>query len=167
MQIGYLHSTVMTNLRKVMSYLKIDSARELSLLVKVKEETIESWFLNNRTPKITTLDKIANKLNVPTYILFQNDLKIDETIIYDSINNNSSDNLEKNLKNEYLKRSKASWNEISSIYSGFRSIDTLKSYHRKTNKITPPLKTLEKLSSYLGIPASELLKEVHNEENKK
>lgn len=165
--IGYLHRVVITNIKKVMVYFQIDSTKGLAELVEVKVETIESWFSNKRSPKITTLDKIANKLNIPTYILFQDELTIDETTIRHSVNNNSRDALEKNLRNEYNRQGKTLWNEISSIYSGFRSIDTLKSYHRKTNKITPPLKTLEKLSSYLGIPASELIKENNYEENKK
>lgn len=165
MQNGYLHNVVITNLRKIMMHFNIESNKQLSEFADVKEKTIESWFSNKRSPKISTLDKIANKLKIPTYILFKEDLEINDINIYDSIENNSSDSLEKNLRNVYIRRGKTSWNEISSIYSGLLSIDTLKSYHRKKNRITPPLNTLERLSSYLGIPAGELIKEDYNEKN--
>lgn len=165
MQIGYLHNVVMTNLKKIMIRFNIESNKQLSELAEVKESTIESWFSNKRSPKISTLDKIANKFKIPTYILFKEDLDINGINVNNSLENNSSDSLEKNLRNEYIRLGKTSWNEISSIYSGFLSIDTLKSYHRKKNRITPPLITLERLSSYLGIPASELIKEDCNEKN--
>lgn len=163
---GYLQKIVITNLKKIAEYYEINSIEKLAEIVEVKSSTIISWFSYKRGPKIKTLDKISDKLNIQTHILFQDEFQPNSSMIIPGVKNNSRESLDSNLKKEYGKLSKKSWSEVSSIYSGFLSIDTLKSYHRGENSITPPIKTLEKLSSYLGVPASELIKDVKNEEDR-
>jgi hypothetical protein len=165
MNTSYLQRVVIANLKNIMIFFGLNSIKELAVLAEVERETVESWFSYDRCPKLKTLDKISNRLNFPTYILLQEDFLLDQSKVKQSIFNDSRETLVKNLEKEYIKRNKTSWNDISSIYSGYLSIDTLKSYHRKNNNITPPLKTLEVMSSYLGIPASELIKEVENAES--
>ncbi|NMA07087.1 MAG: helix-turn-helix transcriptional regulator [Ruminococcaceae bacterium] len=166
MQKNYLQKLVITNLKKIIDFYKLNSIAGFAEVIGIKSSTVKSWLSFDRCPKIKTLDNISDKLNIPTYFLFlENFLPTDE-MIKPGIANDSSRALKNNLKKIYKNLDKNSWNEISSIYSGLLSIDTLKSYQRRDERsIMPPIKTLEKLSSYLGIPASEILKGDNDGEN--
>lgn len=161
----YLQKLIISNLKKILNHHGFNSVEEFAEEVEINTTTVESWFSFRRCPKIKSLDRISDRLNIPTYILFQEDLQLSDFVNTQGIKNDSSKALDNNLKKAYRNLNKNSWDEISSIYRGLLSINTLKSYHRENGSIMPPIATLEKLSSYLGIPASELIKESKSEED--
>lgn len=150
---------ILINLDKIFKYYSLNNLKEIAVKIDVNYSTIRSWNSYQRMPTLKTLDIICNKLFVPTYILFIPELSREEISNYitENIKNNSPRNLRSNLKKAYKDKGINSWSEVEAFFSGLLSEETLKSYHRLNNPLVPPIKTLGKMSSYLGIEPYKLL----------
>lgn len=156
---SFLQKLLIKNLKFIFNYIKITNQKDAAKYIGINYSTFRSWMSYERLPSLVTLDRICDIFKIPTYVLFLPDLSdFNLTKINVTTNNNSIKNLNKNLKILYKKKGKDNWNDIESIYSGLLSRETLKSYHRGKNYITPPISTLDKMCSYLGIPAYKLLR---------
>lgn len=155
-----LQRIVINNLLEVLKYFGLDNDRkEMAKFIDINYATFRTWLSYKRTPSLKTLDKISSNLSIPTYILLLPELSsIDINKYVDKdIKNNSSVLLDKNLIAIYQENGLDSWGAVEIAYKGLLSKETLKSYHRKNNKRTPTIYTLEKMSSYLGTPAYKLI----------
>lgn len=155
----YIERRILINLNKVFKYYNLNDLEEISKKIEINYSTIRSWNSYHRIPTLKTLDTICDKLFIPTYILFLLDLNqgVISNNINKTINNNTPKKLKYNLRKVYKDKNLNSWSEVEAFFSGLLSVETLKSYHRVNNPIVPPIKTLGKMSSYLGVEPYKLL----------
>ena len=157
---GNLQKTIINNLFIILSYFGLKNDREkMAEYINVSYSTFRGWISYNRTPSLKTLDEISNVLSIPTYILMMQDLHSRDINGYidNEINNNSPLYLSENLISAYRDKGLNSWGAVENIYGSLLSRESLKSYHRKNENRTPTINTLDKMSSYLGIPAYKLI----------
>ncbi|QZN88052.1 helix-turn-helix transcriptional regulator [Vagococcus lutrae] len=155
-----LQKTVINNLFEVLKHYGLSNNRKkIADFLNVNYSTFRAWISYNRTPSLETLDKISNTLSIPTHILFIPDLQTEDVKRYidNEIQNNSSFFLDKNLKSVYRDQDLNNWRAVENIYGSLLSQESLKSYHRKNNSRIPTINTLEKMSTYLGVPAYKLI----------
>ena len=130
--------------------------KNLSELLNLPESSLKCWILHKRTPKLSTLDIIASKLNCTT-----SDLLNPATLNRNGTNTNSSrDNFVKNLNICFVNRGCYSIPQKLYLIDNVINDFTLISYFRVQNYRTPTLEKLDAIADALNIQSYELLMEV-------
>ncbi|MCM1191939.1 MAG: hypothetical protein NC123_07635 [Butyrivibrio sp.] len=152
------------NLNRLAAYHNLNTYREAAEYFNVTEDALKHWQNRTRCPSLKRLDQISNKIGCRSYALIQKNGEIFAEIEFPR--NNSREILIKNLKEYFLQEGRFSWNDKVALFYGFVSEDALKSYFRKENFKTPPLKKLDEMAAALGKPTYELIKEAVSDEKK-
>lgn len=147
----YAMRIFVNNLDAIMKSNSIISYNDLSLLLDVNVNTLKGWLSENRAISLKRLDKVADTLEVPTYLLIKNDLIHCDDNNIKANNNNSQKIFANNLQQIFINKSKTSWNERESLFNGKFSIPTLIAYTRKTDPRVPLLKNLDYMAECLGV----------------
>lgn len=145
------------NLNRIAKYYNLNTYKEAAEYLNVTENTLKRWQNKSRFPSLKRIDEIGNRIKCYSYSLLQKDGELFAEI--DGIKNNSRNVLLSNLRKYFLQYGKFSWNDKAALFYGFVSEDALKSYFRKENYKTPPLKKLDEMAEALGKPAYELIRE--------
>ena len=155
-----LEKILIKNLMYELKKKDINNLQEAASFLNVNYNTFRGWISLNRTISLRKLDDLCDIKEIPTYYLFVN-----EAIShgYDDVKrylpNNSRKVFIDNLDYIFEKRGKHTWDQRESLFYGMVSKDTLMAYRRTSkNSRYPKISTIESISSYLGIPASELFK---------
>lgn len=154
-----LKATISNNLLSYMNYYNYQDYESFSEHIGVNVNTFKCWTSLKRSPSLSTLDKISDRVNIPTYYLFKSskNFKINHYIKETYIPNCSRKILSTNLNKIFINKNKYSWNDRSSLFYGYFSIDTLMSYTREKNPRTPPIEKISLLAECLGIEPYKLL----------
>lgn len=145
------------NLNRIAKINEFEGYRELADYLCVKEGTLKCWQNKSRTPSLKQLDSIASNMNIYSYLLIKESASIEVEI--EVVNNNSREVLLNNLKRIFFDYGRFTWADKASLFYGFVSEDSLKSYFRNENYKTPPLKKLDEMAEALGVPTYKLIKE--------
>lgn len=134
---------------------------ELALYLGISTDTLKSWMLKTRSPKLLSLDAIANSLGCYSCDLI-NPPPIKN---YGKYNNDARNCFVKNIKIIFTEN--ACYNSIQRInlLNNIITEDMLKSYLRNSYYRTPNLKTLDNIANQLSLKTFELIKEDAYEEN--
>jgi transcriptional regulator with XRE-family HTH domain len=131
-----------------------------SMFLGVNVNTLKCWISGKRNPTIKSIDKIADALRIPSYYLLIKDVDFNcsqsEREFY--LPNDTRKIISSNLKDLFIRKNRITWNDKSSLFYGYFSIDTLMSYTRNKNYRTPPLNKISLMAEYLGIEPYRLLK---------
>lgn len=128
---------------------------KLALHLGISTDTLKSWILKTRTPKLSNLDLIANKLGCHSSDLI-NDVPITNTGEY---NNFSRLNFVKNINIIFAERGCYNTAQKLNLLNNVISDYMLISYMRKNNYRTPTLNILDIIADQLDIRTYELIKE--------
>lgn len=145
------------NINKISKKRKLLTYAEIADHLSITESTLKQWERRARAPTLKNIDSICNKLSIPTYIMLQRDADLD--FDYDFSNNNSRENMIKNLEEIFFKKGRFSWESRAALFSGFVSVNMLKQYFKKKDYRTPPLNRLDEMAEALGIPVYKIIKE--------
>lgn len=153
-----IHKTIVSNIRKLMNQRQITSYNELSLCTSISENTIKSWFAYNNAPKIASLDKLADLLNISTYLLFQEDPNFINKPT--EIINSTKDNMRINLL-QYLRATYGSSKpkDVLLYLDSVMSRDAYISYTRKSNNRSITINTLQLFCDKFDIKPYFLIKD--------
>lgn len=149
---------LINNINRLATAHNLNTYRKIAEFLNVTEDSLKHWQSKTRCPSLKRLDQISDKIGCLSYALIQKNGDIFAEI--ELLRNNSRKILIKNLKEYFLQEGRFSWNDKAALFYGFVSEDALKSYFRKENFKTPPLKKLDEMASALGKPTYELIKEV-------
>ena len=144
------------NINNIASSKGLETYRQLADYLGINQNTLKCWQNKSRCPSLKQIDNIGNKLNVYTYDLLRsgnNLIEESKTIV-----NNSREQLIMNLQRKFIDKGRTTWNDKVALFYGFLSEDVLKSYFRKKNYKTPPLKKIDEMAEALGIPPYMLIK---------
>lgn len=147
---------IVSNLYSLMRKRKINSLKELSELTDINYNTLKCWVSYAKTPRVSSLDRLCDRLSIRTYMLLHPNP--DFSIIEDLPKNNSRERIRINLI--VLLREKYSTtnsNKILSEFEGVLSRDAYISYLRPYHGRCMPLETLYTLSLFLSIEPYQLL----------
>ena len=127
------------NINRIAKYQNLETYKDLAADIGVTETALKKWQNKTRCPLLSQIDKISDKKNIYSYTLLQENGDILKEI-------------------EFINNGKFSWSDKASVFYGFVSEDNLKSYFRKNNFKTPPLKRLDDMAEAIGIPVHQLIK---------
>ena len=133
---------------------------DLSSVLNVNCNTLKGWMTHRKHPRLSTLDSIADTLQIRTSELLNPDFDIN-TAIRES-NNHSAVNFRRNLQLVFIHRNCSSWNSRVTLFYGFISIDSLKAFFRNNHPNSPSLLQLGHIASALGVKPYELIAEEFN-----
>ncbi|KNY30474.1 hypothetical protein [Pseudobacteroides cellulosolvens] len=151
------------NINRIALLKNLQSYRQIAEYLNVTEDALKHWKNKTRCPSLRQIDDIGDRINCYAYTLIQSNGEISREI--DCVQNNSRKIFVENLRKYFIDKGRFSWNDKVALFYGFVSEDVLKSYFRKENYKTPPLKRLDEMAEALGIPTYKLIKESnHNEE---
>ena len=145
------------NLNKISLGAECKNNYFLSELLGVNCNTLRGWMANNRCPKLSTLDSIADKLGIGTADLLNPNFCFE--VLKGKKQNNSVYYFRKNLQEVFIANNKTTWQERESLLFAFISVDSLKSFFKKSNYRSPSLKQLDSIASALGINPYKLISE--------
>lgn len=135
-------ATIGENIRMLRKIRKM-TQKELGELCGIDEANIRKYELNNQIPRVETIKKIADALDVSTFTLMDDVLPPDEPTSLPLKENIRKIRILRGLKQKQLaQKSGLSPNSISEYESGYR---------------TPSIDALEKLSKALTVPPCMLL----------
>ena len=147
---------LMDNINNLASKKKLSRYIDIAAYLGISISTLKQWESKKRYPTLNALDRVGDKLNVPTYLLLQKES--DLTVTCRISKNNSREIFINNLEEIFTNKGRFSWRAKTSLFFGFVSEDMLKSYFRKTNYRVPPLKILDEMAEALGVPTYQLIK---------
>lgn len=151
-------SVFVSNLEKMLT--TYESYDKLALYIGVPTDTLKSWMLKTRTPKLSNLDIIANKLGCNSYDL----INTDPIKNIGNYTNNSRECFVRNIKIIFTERGCYNLPQQLNLLNNVITDYMLISYLRKSNYRTPTLKNLDKIADQLNLTTFELIKEDNNEE---
>lgn len=154
-----INSIITKNLLMYMDRYNYKDYKSFSKAICINTNTFKCWISEKRNPTINTLDKICDKLELPTYYLFipPKNFIVDQNIGNNYLPNNSRKIISTNLKKIFISKHKYTWNDKASLFYGYFSIDTLMSYTRDQSFRTPPLDKISLLAECLGIESYKLI----------
>ena len=144
------------NINRIAKYQNLETYKDLAADIGVTETALKKWQNKTRCPLLSQIDKISDKKNIYSYTLLQENGYILKEIEF--VKNDSRKILLDNLQKYFINNGKFSWSDKASVFYGFVSEDNLKSYFRKNNFKTPPLKRLDDMAEAIGIPVHQLIK---------
>lgn len=144
------------NLIKIYQMRKYNSINEMSKDFCIPTGTLKCWITSNRSPKLTNLDVIANKLGCYTFNLIKQDGDFSDVNIY---NNDIHRSFVRQLRIIFINYQAKTYLNKLYLLNNVVSYDTLVSYLRQNNYRLPTLKTLDRIADELDINAYELIKE--------
>lgn len=121
--------------------------------IGINVSTFKCWVSEKRNPTLHVLDKICDKLEIPTYYLFMSstNCKEDQRSKDTYLPNHTRSIISLNLNKIFISRHRYNWNDKVALFYGYFSIDTLKSYTRNEYIRTPPLEKIGLMAECLGI----------------
>lgn len=131
------------------------SYSKLSYAIGIPSGTLKSWILKNRSPKIDSIDLVANRLGCFSYEL----LSSGELSKLDIRDNDSRKIFVKNLNKIFIANFCHTQLQKYTLLSNAVSNDALISYLRNKNYRKPTLEVLDKIANELNIPTFMLIKE--------
>jgi transcriptional regulator with XRE-family HTH domain len=154
-----LSDIIIRNLLSYMDDHNYQDYESFSKFIKINVSTFKCWTSKKRTPTLGTLDKICDTLEIPTYYLLipATGFNADQTIKDIYLPNHSRSIISTNLKQIFITKHRYNWNDKISLFYGYFSIDTLKSYVRCKNYRTPPLEKISLIAECLGIEPYKLI----------
>ena len=136
--------------------LECGSYRKMSQVLNLPESSLKCWILRKRTPKLSTLDVIASKLNCTT-----SDLLNPVPLNRNGTNTKSSrDIFVQNLNIFFVNKGCYSIPQKLYLIDNVVSDFTLNSYFRSNDYRVPTLKKLDEIADALDTNTYELLMEV-------
>lgn len=141
------------NLEKML--ITYETYDKLALHLGVSTDTLKSWMLKTRSPKLSNLDTIANKIGCYSYDLI-NSQPIENKGIY---NNNSRICFVKNLRIIFTENACYNLVQQLNLLNNVITDYILISYLRNSNYRTPTLKKLDLIADQLNLKTFELIKE--------
>lgn len=134
----------------------INTLKEFSELTGINYNTLKCWMSYGKVPRLSSLDRLCDKLAIRTYMLLHPDP--DFSAIDNLPKNNSREKIRVNLivflREKY---STTASDKVLSEFEGVISRDAYISYLRPYNGRCMPLKMLYTLSTYLSIEPYQLL----------
>lgn len=137
-------------------YNEYNSYEKLASFLGVSTNTLKSWMLGTRTPKLARIDYIANKLGCHSSDLINNL----EIIRNGFDNNKSQENFVKNLNIIFIENQCFSMPQKLNLLNNVITDFALNSYLRSTNFRTPTIAKLDLIANQLDIKTFELIKEI-------
>ena len=123
--------------------------------IGVPSSTLKSWILNKRSPKLDSLDFVANRIGCFSYEL----LRYDEILNRDVNDNNSREifvrNINKIFIDNYCNKQLQKYKLLSNVISN----DALISYLRSENYRKPTLEVLDRIADELNMQTFMLIME--------
>jgi len=134
---------------------------KLALYLGISTDTLKSWILKTRSPKLSNLDAIANRLGC-----YSCDL-IDPHPIknYGKYDNDARNCFVKNIKIIFTENACYNLIQRLNLLNNIITDHMLISYLRNLNYRTPNLKILDNIANQLSMKTFELIKEDEYEEN--
>lgn len=151
------YNNFVTNLNQISLATGCTSNYSLSKLIGVNYNTLRGWMANSRSPKLSTLDLVADRLGVNTSDLLNPAYCYKST--KDKKHNKSAVNFRRNLQKAFIASDRTSWQSREALLFGLISVDSLKSFFRKENYRSPSLTQLDSIASALGVKSYELISE--------
>ncbi len=146
-----------SNLEEMLSL--YESYDKLAIYLGIPTDTLKSWILKTRCPKLSNLDLIANKLGC-----YSADLIRPKNIINSGkYDNFSRMNFVKNINIIFIEKGCYNTAQKLNLLNNVITDHMLISYMRKNDYRTPTLTTLDNIADQLNIKTFELIKEVPNE----
>lgn len=157
-------SIFLNNLRSFAEIKMCHNYSELGECIGVNVNTLKGWMANNRAPRFSTLDSIADTLKIDTSDLINPNFSYSPYSYTQS--NNSMAIFRKNLQVIFIHEGCRTWAARESLLCGLVSSDALKSYNRSVNPRSPSLAQLDLIASALGIKSYELIKMEYQHEKR-
>lgn len=150
------------NLNSYMAIKNFQSIKQLADELNLNYKRVESWIYYSKIPSITTLDYVADKMNVFTHDLIGKKINFSttqkNTIIYNNSPHMFCINLRKFLNSYDIK----SAGEFSDYFEDKISKHTYYSYFRKNNPKIPSLKTIEEIAESFNLNPYKLIERTDN-----
>lgn len=126
---------------------KYRSYAEMANAIGVPSSTLKSWILNNRSPKLDSLDFVANRIGCFSYEL----LRYDEILNRDVNDNNSREIFVRNINKIFIDNYCNKQLQKYKLLSNVISYDALISYLRSENYRKPTLEVLDRIADELNM----------------
>lgn len=133
-----------------------DTYENLALFLGVSDSTLKSWLLGTRSPKLSSIDIIANRIGCYSSDLINN-MPISDVGFHQ---NCSRDNFVKNINIIFIENQCFSMPQKLNLLNNSVTDYALISYLRKSNYRTPTLSKLDLIANQLNINSFELIKEI-------
>lgn len=131
------------------------SFSKMSEAFDIPAGTLKSWISKHRSPKLDSLDYLANKIGCYSYELLTYEI-LSKKQIY---NNDSRSSFVRNLNKIFIENYCHTQLQKYKLLSNVISHDTLISYLRNENYRKPTLEVLDKIANELNIKTFMLIKE--------
>lgn len=141
------------NLEKMLSDYK--TYDKLALFLGISTDTLKSWMLKTRYPKLSNLDLIANRLGCYSADLINTEIITN----IGKYNNCCRANFVKNISIIFLDKGCYNTAQKLNLLNNVITDYMLISYMRKNNYRTPTLNNLDTIADQLNIKTYELIKE--------
>ena len=141
---------------------KYQSYSKLAYALEIPSGTLKSWILNIRSPKLDSIDLVANSLGCFSYEL----ISFGKLSKLDIRNNDSRKIFVKNLNKIFIENYCHTQLQKYKLLSNAISNDALISYLRNNNYRKPTLDVLDRIANELNIPTFMLIKEEFTDEEK-
>lgn len=134
---------------------------KLALYLGISTDTLKSWMLKTRSPKLSNLDAIANRLGCYSCDLI-NSQPIKNNGKYD---NDARNCFVKNIKIIFTENACYNLIQQLNLLNNIITDYMLISYLRNSNYRTPSLRNLDNIANQLNMKTFELIKEDKYEED--
>lgn len=145
------------NLNNYISYKGFPTVKKLADFLSIKYSRLISWLNFQKTPPLAVLDKIANKMQIYSKDLIGNKIDFNSYVFIDEIDNLSNVQFCINLRKYLNKYDIKTASDFVAYFEGNFSKHTYYSYFKNSNRKTPSLKSLETISSFLGVKPTQLI----------
>lgn len=144
------------NLIKLYQQMGYNSVNDMATDFCIPVGTLKCWISGNRSPKLASMNDIANKLGCYAFNLIKADGNFENLGIH---NNNVHKAFTQQLQIAFINRQAKSYLNKLYLLDNVISYDTLVSYLRPVNYRLPTLRTLDQIADALNINSYELIKE--------
>ena len=144
------------NLLRYYSSKEFTSYTQMASDLGVSVGTLKCWMSGNRSPKLSTINTLADRLGCYSYNLIKPDGSTENIGVS---NKDIHQVFSKRLRIIFLKKHAITYTKKLSILNDTISYDSLVSYLRKQNYRMPSLRTLDCIADALNINTYELLME--------
>ena len=145
------------NINNYLVFSNLKSISDLSIILKIKKPTLESWFYKTRTPKLSSIDRVANAFNVDSCDLIGKQIDFSKVVNNQQIFNQSQKEFPINLRKYLNKYDISTAKEFESFFEHSFSKHLYYSYFKKNNKKMPTLNTIITMASYFYIRPNQLI----------